>query len=177
MANNFSANDAAFMNAFMGQVLRDPKKLYFLLNLAGFSSIDAQKVIWDLNYARIRTSNPKVRAQLLSFLRNLINTISSDSILYSRMRSLAMSNKLGSLSLNVKEDMSYGVPASGANAVAGAGSSLQGVTGTNLGVPNSGSSTTGIDSFDPILGLGKMLRRINVKRNKRRKKRKIRFPM
>ena len=175
MANHFSGDDAAFMNAFMGQVLKDPRKLYFLLNLAGFSSIDAQKVIWDLNYARIRTSNPKVRAQLLSFLRNLIDTISSDKILYSRMRSLAMSNKLGSLSLNVKEDMSYGVPASGANAVAGAGSSLQGVMGTNLGVPNSEPSTTGIDSFDPMLG--RMFRRIEVKRKKRRNKRKPRFPM
>lgn len=32
-----------------------------------------------------------------------------------------------------------------------AGESLQGVLGTNLGVPFSGGSTTGIDSFDPIL--------------------------
>lgn len=31
------------------------------------------------------------------------------------------------------------------------GESLQGVLGTNLGVPFSGGSTTGIDSFDPIL--------------------------
>ena len=32
-----------------------------------------------------------------------------------------------------------------------AGESLQGVLGTNLGVPFSGGSTTGIDSFDPIM--------------------------
>ena len=177
MQTKFSGNDAALMNMFMGQVLKNPRQLYFLLNLAGFSAIDAQKVIWDLDYARIRTSNPKVRAQLLSFLRNLIDTITSDPMLYSRMRSLAVGKKLGGLALNVKEDMSYGVPAGQANAVAMGGSSLQGVLGTNLGVPFSGPSVTGIDSYDPILG--SLIRRQNIKTKskKKKKKKKIRFPM
>ena len=171
-------NDAALLNMFMGQVLRNPKQLYFLLNLAGFSSIDAQKVIWDLNYARIRTSNPKVRAQLLSFLRNLIDTITADPILYSRMRSLAVGKKLGGLALNVKEDMSYGASAGEANGVAMGGSSLQGVLGTSLGVPYSGPSTDGIDSYDTILGSIIRRQKIKTKRKKKNKKRhKIKFPM
>lgn len=179
MQTKFPGNDAALMNMFMGQVLKNPRQLYFLLNLAGFSSIDAQKVIWDLNYARIRTSNPKVRAQLLSFLRNLIDTITADPILYSRMRSLAVGRKLGGLALNVKEDFGYGVPAGDANAVAMGGSSLQGVLGTNLGVPFSGPSTNGIDSYDTIMG--SLIRRQKIKTKGKKKKRKHkkapRFPM
>lgn len=170
-------NEAALMNMFMGEVLKNPRKLYFLLNMAGFSSIDAQRVIWNLNYARIRTSNPKVRAQLLSFLKNLIDTITTDKILYSRFRSLAMGKKLGTLGLNVKEDFSFGVPAGESGAVSMGGSSLQGVLGTNLGVPYSGPSVTGIDSYDTILG--SLLRRQNIKpkKKKRKKHKKIKFPM
>jgi len=187
------------IDKFMGDVLRDPKKLYFLLNLAGFSAIDAQKFIWNLRYAKIRSADLKVRGQLLSFLTNLIKTLTSDPMLYSRFRALAMGGKLGpSLKHDVVESAA-GIPFGSITAPmvqnAVAMSSLQtpppkykvrkkrknhvvheeaqGVTGTGLGVPFSGGEgeTNGIASFDPVL-FGAIQRRY-----KRRKRRHKKFPL
>jgi len=171
-------NYEKILNLFMGNILKDPTKFFYLLTTAGYNGIEARKLIWDLQYAKMRSADPKVRAKLLSFLRNLIDTITADPILYSRMRSLAVGKKLGGLALNVKEDMSYGASAGEANGVAMGGSSLQGVLGTNLGVPYSGPSTDGIDSYDTILGSIIRRQKIKTKRKKKNKKRhKIKFPM
>lgn len=166
------------LNLFMGNILKNPNQLYYLLMLAGYNGIDARKLIWDIQYARIRTADPKVRAKVLKFLTNLIETLTNDKILYSRMISMGMNKNLKNLLSGIREDVSYGVPVGQANAVAMGSSSLQGVLGTNLGIPFSGGSTNGIDGYDNILG--SLLRRQNIKtKNKKKKKRhkKIKFPM
>lgn len=188
------------IDKFMGDVLRDPKKLYFLLNLAGFSAIDAQKFIWNLRYAKIRSSDLKVRGQLLSFLTNLIKTLTSDPMLYSRFKALAIGGKLGpSLRHDVTESAA-GIPigspttATIQNAVAmsslqtppfkykvrkkrksGIHEEAQGVTGTGLGVPFTGGEgeTNGIASFDPVL-FGAIQRRYRKRKKHHRIKR---FPL
>lgn len=164
------------LNQFMGSILRDPNRLYYILTMAGYNGIDARRLIWDIQYAKIRTADPRIRAKVLKFLTNLIETLTKDKILYSRLISMGMNKNLGNIISGIKEDASYGVPIGQANAVAMGGSSLQGVLGTNLGVPFSGGSTTGIDSYDSILG--SLLRRQKIKTKKKKKKRKkIKFPM
>ena len=165
------------LNLFMGNILKDPTKLFYLLTTAGYGGIEARKLIWDLQYAKIRTADPKVRAKLLKFLSNLIQTITTDKILYSRLIGMGLNKNLKPLLSGIKEDASYGVPAGQANAVAMGGSSIQGVLGTNLGVPYSGPSTDGIDSYDNILG--SLIRRQNIKakKKKHKKHKKIKFPM
>lgn len=171
--------DQNLLNLFMGNILKNPTKLFYLLTTAGYNGIDARKLIWDLQYAKIRTADPKVRAKILKFLTNLIETITTDKILYSRLIGMGLNKNLGKLISGIKEDFGYGVPAGDANAVAMGGSSLQGVLGTNLGVPFSGPSTNGIDSYDTIMG--SLIRRQKIKTKRKKKKRKHkkapRFPM
>jgi len=171
-------NYEKILNLFMGNILKDPTKFFYLLTTAGYNGIEARKLIWDLQYAKMRSADPKVRAKLLKFLSNLIQTITTDKILYSRLIGMGLNRNLKPLLSGIKEDMSYGASAGEANGVAMGGSSLQGVLGTNLGVPYSGPSTDGIDSYDTILGSIIRRQKIKTKRKKKNKKRhKIKFPM
>ena len=125
--------------------LQNPLKFFILLTLAGMNSVEARRLMFNIKNAKNRIANQQVRMQLIKLLRTLIDIVTTDPIVYGRLKSLALTRELPQLKQQVEES--------------------QGVMGTGLGTAFSLPSTTGIDSFDPPLG--KIARR-SPKRSKKR---------
>lgn len=85
---NLNSSNTEFISAMKG-VLDHPQKFYYLLTLSGMSASNAQKLMFDLKYPKLRLASPTARKKVIKTLTNLINTITSDNILYSRFRSLS----------------------------------------------------------------------------------------
>ena len=90
---------------FVKDSLRSPLRWYNLLLLAGESSVKARETIYNIKYAELRSSNLKIRKQLIRMLRELINICTTDSVLYTRLRQMAMADKLDDIK-QMKEDVS-----------------------------------------------------------------------
>lgn len=86
----------------LGGVLRNPQKFYFLLMLSGMSGQQAQQMVYDLKYPKLRLANPASRRKIIDLLTNLINLITKDSMLYNRFRVLAQEKHI------FKEQLSVG---------------------------------------------------------------------
>jgi hypothetical protein len=97
------------VNAF-GGILKNPQKFYFLLLLSGMSAGQAQQLVYDIKYAKIRLSSTTARKKIIQVLSKIINMITSDNMLYNRFRMLAQNEHV------FKEEMSVG-----SGAIAGLG--------------------------------------------------------
>jgi hypothetical protein len=93
--------DNDFLKNFMMDAIKNPRKFYAVLSLAGVNSLEAYKIIYNLKHPRLTTSSYKTKMQMLALLQNLIELITHDRILYSRVRSMAMSGDFGHIAKNV----------------------------------------------------------------------------
>ena len=93
--------DQNFLKTFMMDAIKNPKKFYAILALAGVSAPEAYKIIYNLKHPRMASSNFRTKMQMLALLQNLIELITHDRILYSRVRSMAMSGDFGHIAKNV----------------------------------------------------------------------------
>jgi hypothetical protein len=177
--DNFNSIESERVQEFVKGALRYPLRFYTLLLLAGESSVEAQKLMFDIKYSMTRSANIQVRKRLMTLLKKIIDIITGDTVIYNRLRSLALSDHLTSMKEEVSMFLNYHGfnesmmknPSSRKAAMdllsVVLGEEFQGVTGTGLGVigGNSPSSTQGISSFDPILT--PIIKRFNkIKRRK-----------
>jgi hypothetical protein len=93
--------DSAFLKNFMMDAIKNPKKFYAVLTLAGINSVEATKIIYNLKHPRLTSSNFATKMKMLALLQNIIELITHDRILYSRVRSMAMSGDFGRIAKNV----------------------------------------------------------------------------
>jgi len=93
--------DEKFLKTFMMDAIKNPRKFYAVLTLAGMNSLEAYKIIYNLKHPRLTTSSFKTKMQMLALLQNLIELITHDRILYSRVRTMAMSGDFGHIAKNV----------------------------------------------------------------------------
>lgn len=82
--------------------LKYPLRFFMLLVLAGYSTVKAQKLMFDLKNSMKRSGNIEVRRELLHLLNKLIDIITSDTIIYAKLRNLAIGHNLGSLKEEVR---------------------------------------------------------------------------
>jgi hypothetical protein len=159
-----------------GGALLFPRKFYNLLLLAGENGQKAQYTLFNLRYPISRSTNTRIRRQLIDLLINLINICTTDMIIYNKLRSLAMSRKLPLLKEDVNNTndkvfkiLSY--------LIKRIDEEFQGTAGTQLSSAAAAmdkGTTTGIDAFSPVL-TKKIVRRFPVSKvvkqiRKRRKK-------
>jgi len=74
------------------------------------SAGQAQQLVYDIKYAKIRLSSTTARKKIIQVLSKIINMITSDNMLYNRFRMLAQNEHV------FKEEMSVG-----SGAIAGLG--------------------------------------------------------
>jgi hypothetical protein len=86
--------DEKFLKNFMLDAIKDPRKFYYLLLLSGMKSNEAYRLIYNLKNPKLTTTSLQTRMRMLGLLQNIIELITTDRILYSRLRSLAMSGEL-----------------------------------------------------------------------------------
>ena len=85
--------------------INNPNRFYYLLLLSGMNGSKANSLLFDLKHPTLRTANPLFRKRMLLLLKNLIDTITKDQLLYNRVRSMALS---GNLSLHEQEGAATG---------------------------------------------------------------------
>lgn len=95
--------DSNFLKTFMMDAIKNPKKFYAILTLTGMNAVEAYKIIYNLKHPRLASSNFRTKMQMLALLQNLIELITHDRILYSRVRSMAMSGDFGHIAKNVSQ--------------------------------------------------------------------------
>lgn len=86
--DNINDSNTEFAKQMRG-VLDNPKKFYYLLILSGYSGSEAQNLMFDLKYPKLRMASPTARKKVIKLLTTLINTITKDNMLYARFRNLA----------------------------------------------------------------------------------------
>lgn len=87
--------NSEFASMFRG-VLKNPQKMYYLLMMSGMSGSKAQELLYDLKYPKLRMASANARKKVIKLLTAIINTITSDNMLFSRFLSLARNkNVLG----------------------------------------------------------------------------------
>jgi len=126
--------------------LQNPLKFFILLTLAGMNSVEARRLMFNIKNAKNRIANQQVRMQLIKLLRTLIDIVTTDPIVYGRLKSLALTRELPQLKQQVEEE-------------------LQGDGGLSS-IMNGPSRGTGLDPKDPPQLFGRMFRR-NTKKIKR----------
>jgi hypothetical protein len=167
------------LNEYIKDALQYPLRFYTLLLLAGESSVQAQKLMFDIKYSMMRSANVEIRRKLMRLLKKIIDIITSDSVIYNRLRSLALNDKLNAIKEESKMFLNYhgfnehnmNKPSSRKAAMEllsmVLGEDAQGVAGTGLGTigGNSPSPMQGIDSYDPIMT--PMIRRFKKTKKKK----------
>ena len=93
--------DSKFLKNFMMDAIKNPKKFYAILTLAGINSVEATKIVYNLKHPRLTSSSFATKMKMLALLQNIIELITHDRILYSRIRSMAMSGDFGHIVKNV----------------------------------------------------------------------------
>ena len=93
--------DTKFLRNFMMDAIKNPRKFYSVLTLAGVSSVDANRIIYNLKHPRLTSTSYSTKMKMLAMLQNIIELITHDRILYSRVRSMAMSGDFGHIAKNV----------------------------------------------------------------------------
>ena len=176
--DNFNKIESERVQEFIKGALRYPLRFYTLLLLAGETSVEAQKLMFDIKYSMTRSANVQVRRKLMNLLKKIIDIITGDTVIYNRLRSFAMSDHLTIMKEEVSMFLEYHgftesmmkIPSSRKSAMGllsvVLGEDFQGVTGTGLGIigGNSPSPTQGIASIDPILT--PIIRRYKKKKGK-----------
>lgn len=99
--------DKNFLKNYMLDAIKNPKKFYTLLTLSGMNSIEATKIVYNLKYPRLTSSSFKTKMKMLGLLQNIIELITHDRILYSRLRSLAMSGEAEHIGKDITSPASY----------------------------------------------------------------------
>ena len=154
-----------------------PRKFYNLLLLAGENGQKAQYTMFNLRYPFLRSANSRIRRELLTLLTNLINICTTDSILYQRLRSLAMSKNLRIVKESYESELQDKAFAVLSALLQRIEEEVQGVTGTQLSSASAAmgpGTTTGIDAYVPLMTKN-VIRRFPVSKvvkqlRKRRKK-------
>ena len=126
--------------------LQNPLKFFILLTLAGMNSVEARRLMFNIKNAKNRIANQQVRMQLIKLLRTLIDIVTTDPIVYGRLKSLALTRELPQLKQQVEEE-------------------FQGNGGLSS-IMNGPSTGTGLDPKDPPHLFCRMFRR-NTKKIKR----------
>ena len=85
--------------------INNPSRFYYLLLLSGMNGSKANSLLFDLKNPNLRTASPMFRKRLLGLLKNIIDAITKDQLLYNRVRSMALS---GNLSLHEQEGAATG---------------------------------------------------------------------
>lgn len=93
------------MMAYLKGSINNPNRFYYLLLLSGMNGAKANSLLFDLKNPTLRTANPIYRKRMLKLLKNIIDGITKDQLLYNRVRSMAMS---GNLSLHEQEGAATG---------------------------------------------------------------------
>lgn len=154
-----------------------PRKFYNLLLLAGENAQKAQYTMFNLRYPILRSANLRIRRELINLLTNLINICTTDQILYQRLRSLAMSRNLKTVSESYESNLQNKSFAVLSILLQRIEEEVQGVTGTQLASASDAmgpGTTTGIDAYVPLMTKN-VVRRFPVSKvvkqiRKRRKK-------
>ncbi len=81
--------------------INNPRKFYALLTLSGMQANDAYRIVYNLKHPRLTSSSFKTKMQMLHLLQNIIELITKDRILYSRLRSLAQSGETQHIGKNI----------------------------------------------------------------------------
>jgi len=126
--------------------LQNPLKFFILLTLAGMNSVEARRLMFNIKNAKNRIANQQVRMQLIKLLRTLIDIVTTDPIVYGRLKSLALTRELPQLKQQVEEEFQD--------------------TGGLSSIMNGSSRGTGLDPKDPPQLFGRMFKR-NAKKIKR----------
>jgi hypothetical protein len=92
------------MSYLKGSV-NNPARFYYLLLLSGMNGGKANSILFDLKNPNLRTANPFYRKRMLALLKNIIDAITKDQLLYNRVRSMALS---GNLTLHEQEGAATG---------------------------------------------------------------------
>ena len=88
-------NDASTeLSSGMKTALKQPQKFYYILLRSGLSANQAQDLMYDLKFPKLRMASPTARKKVIKTLTKLINTITSDPMLYTRFLSLSQSKKI-----------------------------------------------------------------------------------
>jgi hypothetical protein len=88
-------NDASTeLSSGMKTALKQPQKFYYILLRSGLSANEAQDLMYDLKFPKLRMASPTARKKVIKTLTKLINTITSDPMLYTRFLSLSQSKKI-----------------------------------------------------------------------------------
>lgn len=74
--------------------IHNPNRFYYLLLLSGMNGSKANSLMYDVKHPFLRTSNLIYRKRMLGLLKNIINAITHDQLLYNRVRSMAYSGNL-----------------------------------------------------------------------------------
>ncbi len=93
--------DPKFLKNFVMDSINNPRKFYALLTLSGMPANDAYRIVYNLKHPRLTSSSFKTKMQMLHLLQNIIELITKDRILYSRLRSLAQSGEVQHIGKNI----------------------------------------------------------------------------
>ena len=93
--------DKAFLKNFVMSAIKNPRKFYTLLTLSGMPSSDAYRIMFNLKNPRLTSSSFKTKMQMLHMLQNIIELLTKDRLLYSRLRALAQSGELQHIGKNI----------------------------------------------------------------------------
>jgi len=74
--------------------IHNPNRFYYLLLLSGMNGSKANSLMYDVKHPFLRTSNLIYRKRMLGLLKNIIDAITHDQLLYNRVRSMAYSGNL-----------------------------------------------------------------------------------
>ena len=95
MNPKYNKNDASTeLSAGMKTALRNPQKFYYILLRSGIGAQEAQELMYDLKYPKLRLANPNSRKKIIKLLTKVINSITSDPMLYARFLSLSQNKKI-----------------------------------------------------------------------------------
>lgn len=131
-------NEMKQMMKYLKGSIDNPLRFYYLMLMSGMNGAKANSILFDLKNPLLRTSNTLYRKRLLGLLKNIIDAITKDQLLFNRVRSMALS---GNLSLH--EEGEGGAPAGGG------GSALSVGSGQIEGMPD---ATPAAETSAPIWG-------------------------
>jgi hypothetical protein len=99
--------DRGFLKTFMLDAIKNPRKFYALLTLSGMKASEATRILYNLKHPRLTSSSFETKMRMLGLLQNIIELITHDRILYSRLRALANSGELEHLGKDIVSTSSY----------------------------------------------------------------------
>jgi len=105
VTESVNKNEMKQIMSYLKGSINNPMRFYYLLLLSGMNGAKANSLLFDLKNPTLRTGSPIYRKRMLNLLKNIINTITKDQLLYNRVRSMALS---GNLSLHEQEGAATG---------------------------------------------------------------------